>query len=1168
VASNVTPDWHTWLHVIQNSTNANQPLLTTNFFDMQNLTNLTMLNNGVLAIGMLANCQYCSGAGNQRGEITIAYANPADGTIYTTETFNGGEGNAYDLRVGIANNIFSNDGGYSLVSSKSVSHGIGLSPIGDWPEFQCTRDGVAANINISQYYGADTYVASFDANRLAIWQQTYADEDNYTLPALPPGNYKKQECMYAIVQTPDKGYLAAGNQSNNFDDNYLLKLYPENCAYAITNYDFIGYVHTATNGGIIQSSNILDPYGKEYWIDGGGTTTWNSSQKIKGSVIIKYGNTLHITGSSTTITFDDAKQVGYPSKLIVMPGAKLIVDNGATLTSVGNCVPGMWQGIEVWGDITQTQNITNGYATKQGYAIFNNATISNAILGVAAYDSREFETDNFASGINKTGGIVQANITHFLNNAVDADLRFYPTPLTTGVTTNISYFSNCDFKNNQMLADLALDESMICDMRPYIKYNKTHLGLWNVKGIKINGCNFETDLPAIGGKKPNYSTGISAFDASFTCTKAGIAGISYAGSTFSNLEFGIKNGSYNGSCSPNSPAFSISSPAVATINRCKFTNCFRGIQLDGTLMSQINRCTFDIDDAFGNNLQDAYYLNPETFIGNPIKIPVGIYTNAALNYTVFDNIFTSTLANNGVFNYGMVNSNASAFNFSNTKNNKYTNHYVNQQFEYNNNKLQSNCNEYNNTTFTNHYAWSVFDQLANQGVCNGTATNAATNIFSSVSVENPYMDIHLDAEAFNFEYRSLNASPIYEPQFHSAGVITAPCTDNDSVTLEQACPVTEYVDKVIVFNNHHEKYNQLLASYNSLKSMIDNGNTEALLQYAENNQLNPLANIVGDKKKLISDDVLLTTLENMPPTNWTEFYDIFMNNSPLSARVLSTFNSNSAIIPNPILLAVQNAQNGFSLMQQVQKQLNDIELEKGLALNQMLYYYLDTNRVDLALAHLAADPAIGSATLGLAIDPYNKYGYQFSNKLHGELTLLQRTSLDANLIAQLSNYINYYNNVLPNAQNLQHISGAQTEALKAIANVHSVDGTMATVALAAAGKATYGYNPKPINIVNGYRTIKPNEEVQEQNAIVIDDNNFVFNLVPNPTNGNVELQINSKQIKELSITDLAGKVLLQQANIQQSKITLNLEHLSNGIYFVKLSTYGGEIKAKKLIVTH
>ncbi|MAC96302.1 MAG: hypothetical protein CMC96_12480 [Flavobacteriales bacterium] len=73
-----------------------------------------------------------------------------------------------------------------------------------------------------------------------------------------------------------------------------------------------------------------------------------------------------------------------------------------------------------------------------------------------------------------------------------------------------------------------------------------------------------------------------------------------------------------------------------------------------------------------------------------------------------------------------------------------------------------------------------------------------------------------------------------------------------------------------------------------------------------------------------------------------------------------------------------------------------------------------------------------------------------------------------------------------------------------------------------------------------------------------------FNFYPNPTDGQLTIQVNSStSIKNtpLQVFDLSGKVVFERF-ISNQKTTLNLNELSNGIYFIRI-----ENEMKKLIIT-
>jgi hypothetical protein len=1137
-------DWHLWLHDIQAT--------PVNGADQQNIFSIIQLanagNTNRYAVGMLKNCSYCSSAGNQNGEITVLTFEESNNIPTIANIHNCGAGNAFDLRVGLCKNIFSNDNGFALVSSKPNPDAANRPP------FNCNITG--GNITIHDYFDADTYIAAFDDAGSLKWENTYIDEQDETAPQLPPGNYKKQECMYSIVQTPDGGYMAAGNQSNNFDDNYLIKLLPENCADAVTSYD-INPVDLLGDGVYYPHPSyvIKHPYGSFNIF----SEVWSSSKRVKGTVVIPAGFELIITGTNTVITFDDSKQTGKDSKIIVLPGGKLRVENGAKLTSNGNCVDGLWDGIEVWGTNDQPQDLqiipldvnrpNELMSLNQGFVeIVGGSTIEKAMKGITAYNVESFTTgDTYYNG-----GIIQAADANFINNRNDIDISWYHdfNPTTNAEIKNKCYFKRCNFETNAPLANPGAVDEMICDMQLHLLYTDKHIHLWNVNGVSIEGCTFKTDLPPIAGKKPNYSKGIEAFDASFICTVSGATR-----NSFSNLQYGILNGSYNGSCDPQQ--YNTLNAPIAKIDRSDFVNCMRGIQLDGTIFTNINRCTFDITDTYGHDLYNTVDYQDYNMIhyGTLANVPVGIYTNASLAYNIKDNEFNSDLSypNNWVVNYGMVNSNSSAFVSAQTQKNTYTNHFVHQQFEQSNLMLQSNCNQHSYTLYNDHYFWSVFDQLAHQGICDPNNIQwSVTNVFNNDVVGNNWRDIHLDwnsSNAFNY-----NANPNYLPlYFNTVNVNECFITGDDYADV---CPPNIYPR---VIGSQLSSYKSLLQSYNGLKKLIDNDSTEALLAYIDENQLGEIKNLPDSIKNLLSDETLLALIDRLPPANWNDFETILLNNSPLNLRLLEIINGSSDI-PNPVKQSINNAQVGISARSIIDKQLLGLEIEKGIALNELISSYIDTGMVDSAMNLLAADHSIGAKMLGLVLDPNNYYGNNYNSDLNHDLALLMRTATDTISVEQLEDFISYFSNSANGITHTNNLSSSNLINLNNLANVNSIDGIYALVALSASNKATYGYNPKPINIVNGYRESPP--EIAEPNAnLTINKNVFDFKMQPNPANDIVKLLFDDVLATKFEIMDLTGNLLFS-SSIQGNTIEVSLSNFANGFYLVKAynSVYGARVK--------
>lgn len=58
-------------------------------------------------------------------------------------------------------------------------------------------------------------------------------------------------------------------------------------------------------------------------------------------------------------------------------------------------------------------------------------------------------------------------------------------------------------------------------------------------------------------------------------------------------------------------------------------------------------------------------------------------------------------------------------------------------------------------------------------------------------------------------------------------------------------------------------------------------------------------------------------------------------------------------------------------------------------------------------------------------------------------------------------------------------------------------------------------------------------------------------LYPNPTSGNINIELNNGLNKSIQISDVNGKIVLSTSSLED-KININLNHLTNGIYFVKI----------------
>ncbi len=209
--------------------------------------------------------------------------------------------------------------------------------------------------------------------------------------------------------------------------------------------------------------------------------TWDFAIKLYQDLYVESGATLTIT-----------KEVKMPvaGRIIVKPGAKLIID-GAIITSAHDYP---WQGIEVWGNSTAHQWPDSNGNYQQGRVILNDATIENAICALNLWKPGDY---------TKTGGIVFADEkTKFINNIRSVHALNYRNFHPNDSTKTMDYqavFNDCSF---------TLDG----DYHNIYTFYK-HVDLSIVNGVRFNGCDFSLSPDALAIS--DYNQAIAAYSAGF-----------------------------------------------------------------------------------------------------------------------------------------------------------------------------------------------------------------------------------------------------------------------------------------------------------------------------------------------------------------------------------------------------------------------------------------------------------------------------------------------------------------------------------------------------------------------------------------------------------------------------------------------------------------------------
>ncbi|MDP2723904.1 MAG: T9SS type A sorting domain-containing protein [Bacteroidales bacterium] len=310
-----------------------------------------------------------------------------------------------------------------------------------------------------------------------------------------------------------------------------------------------------------------------------------------------YGNIVVPTGNTYTIY--GTLKMAADCKIIVEPGAKLIVDGG----TITNACPDLWDGIEVWGNSNAVQDTIN-----QGWVILKNqATLQYAKKGITVGKSGYSIVD-----LNFTGGVIQAEDAHFKNNTSSIAILPYPhVEYRFAIVDNKSYFKNCTFTFDSTY--------YFFDDTP-----RSHVQLTEVLGVLFEGNLFENNVSpsfAAGNKR---GVGIAASQSGF---KVVGAAMSEKRNTFNNLYYGITT----------RDIFLNNKPII--IDRADFNKNRTGCYMGASTFVSVTNCVF--------NARIFYE-------GLPGDLYSGLYLDNCTGYQVEENTFSSNYNSGLPYGYTSV----------------------------------------------------------------------------------------------------------------------------------------------------------------------------------------------------------------------------------------------------------------------------------------------------------------------------------------------------------------------------------------------------------------------------------------------------------------------------------------------------------------------------------
>ncbi|HNF70748.1 MAG TPA: hypothetical protein PLL28_15315, partial [Chitinophagales bacterium] len=329
------------------------------------------------------------------------------------------------------------------------------------------------------YWNADTYVAKFDASDEMEWEQTYpTTTEPYDEFVMFPDDIKRMECVYHIVEAPDGGLVVAGNNSKNFDDDLVIKLYSD-CNRNVSYYTGSGDINT-------EGISLI-----------GTDETWDSNIKVRGIIEIQDDATLTITNEAV-IQFADSKADNTPTYILVDRGGRLIIEDGATLTGMTECGT-MWDGIYVKGTYG-TNHPTPASLLGSGYFVTGDA---HGLVKISGGATIEHARNGVTLGLPATmedypdygGGILIADNANFVNNTID--VMMWPFD-----KNNVSFIRHCNFATNAALPDP-------------VEIPEAHIKMIQVKNVNIRGNVFENSTAPTVYTTSQRGMGILGYNATF-----------------------------------------------------------------------------------------------------------------------------------------------------------------------------------------------------------------------------------------------------------------------------------------------------------------------------------------------------------------------------------------------------------------------------------------------------------------------------------------------------------------------------------------------------------------------------------------------------------------------------------------------------------------------------
>jgi hypothetical protein len=856
--------------------------------------------------------------------------------------------------------------------------------------------------------------------------------------------------------------------------------------------------------------------------------TWTKMEIISGDLIVPSGKTLTI--KSQVWCYNNAS-------ITIKPGGKVLIDGGNLASLCGS-----WKGIRVEG--TANQNQTN-LANVGFLQMINNAIIADASNAVSLIGL------NSSGGLDwsKTGGLIQATNSQFVNNLRDVEFMSYHPKSSTGVELpNRSYFTNCKFVTNDNLK--------------FWNNGHAHVTMWDVNGVKFYGCSFENNRTYINSKNTLARKGIYTINSNFTvasyCSNPLQIPCTGVPSKFINLNSAIES-------------YSNGTKGIIAIENSQFSS-YKGTFLQGTNGSVVRSNNFTIGH--------------DVVIANNTDYPYGLYLDKCQQFNTEGNQFTGTTGSANVTQggaAGLVIRNTGANNndfyrcyFDNLK-------MASQALSGNRDinlttGLSFRCNDY-------EQSWNDLDVRNDPNNTSPTTGNLGMKELQGQTMgANPTNPDNIFANTgsfinFNIENRGNWMQYVYSGSAIQANRLFPFAVTSNVTRLQFSNPLTcpnrinnWGIQQEPLFTKIGILGPQMVLKRNQLNGLTDGGNTAGLkasiASANTNNVVAVVGQLLGFSPHLSNEVLALVAQQNSPFTN-EMIRDVLVAN-PHSSRCLwvqtnldNRSNQLSSTYRNQIIAGLNIKTQRDSLG----AELSAITEDYDLTLHELLYaYYSDTNSIITDYASLLKHPTNPTyhyqlAELYFDNGDWAKYLLikdSIPNKFHLDERQVSYHTSFSNLFSELHNWQNsnlpFYS---PDSARKQWLLNFANNNLFSPARIH----------------ALLAINDTFINHPDVYIPVaesgQPNAMWMDIVAIEKENSHSTVNLYPNPAIDVVTLAWKTGAVKsQVKVFDVNGKIINETLWEDADKLIINTADWPVGLYFVKITKANSkETITRKLIIT-